>query len=113
MTSVLCISNHIITKVPLPGLYIVKINNDGVRKAQAGEYQEAIELIVNAAERLPNNLQIVSNAALILAVSVANSASKDELVQCLHYRQKIIDRDPAHPKLEQIDMMLKKAKAVV
>lgn len=92
---------------------IIKINNDGVRKAQAGEYQEAIELIVNAAERLPNNLQIISNAALILAVSVANSARKDELVQCLHYRQMIIDKNPAHPKLEQIDMMLKKAKTAI
>ena len=92
---------------------IIKINNDGVRKAKAGEYQEAIELIVSAAERLPNNLQITSNAALILAVSFANSASKDELLQCLQYRQKIIDHNPAHPKLEQIDMMLKKAKAAV
>lgn len=89
---------------------IIKINNDGVRKAQAGEYQEAIELIVDAAERLPNNLHIVSNAALILAVSVANSANKDELIQCLNYRQKIIDKDPVHPKLAQIDAMLKKAK---
>jgi tetratricopeptide (TPR) repeat protein len=89
---------------------IIKINNDGVRKAQAGEYQEAIELIVSAAERLPNNLHIISNAALILAVSVANSASKDELIKCLHYRQKVMDKDPAHPKLAQIDMMLKKAK---
>lgn len=89
---------------------IIKINNDGVRKAQAGEYQEAIKLIVDAAERLPNNLNVVSNAALILAVSVANSANKDELVQCLNYRQRIIDKDPVHPKLAQIDAMLKKAK---
>ncbi|OIR17676.1 chemotaxis protein CheY [mine drainage metagenome] len=89
---------------------IIKINNDGVRKAQAGEYKEAIELIVDAAERLPNNLNIISNAALILAVSVANSRNKDELVQCLDYRQKVMDKDPVHPKLAQIDMMLKKAK---
>lgn len=89
---------------------IIKINNDGVRKAQAGEYQEAIALIVDAAERLPNNLHIVSNAALILAVSIANSGNKQELIQCLNYRQKIVDKDPANSKLAQIDAMLKKAK---
>jgi len=90
---------------------IIKINNDGVRKAQAGEYKEAIALIVAAAERLPNNLNILSNAALILAVSIANSASKDELQLCLQYRQKVMNKNPSHPKLAQIDVMLKKAKS--
>ncbi len=90
---------------------IIKINNEGVSKAKAGQYKEAIELIISAAERLPNNLSIISNAALILAASIANSdVTEDMLKLCLQYRQRVVDLNPDHPKLSQIDSMLKKTK---
>ncbi|HSH71621.1 MAG TPA: response regulator [Methylophilaceae bacterium] len=89
---------------------IIRINNDGVRKAQAGEYEEAIKLITAAAQRLPNNMNIVSNAALILAASIANRhGDENTMKQCLLFRQKVVAKNAAHPKLAQIDMMLKKA----
>lgn len=90
---------------------IIKINNEGVRKAQAGEFNEAIALISDAAQRLPNNLNIISNAALIFAVSYANSGDQAQLKQCLELRQRVASKSPSHPKLPQIDSMLKKARA--
>jgi len=91
---------------------IIKLNNEGVRKAQAGAYAEATELLVSAADRLPNNLLIASNAAFILAASLAEHKYDDaHLRKCLQYRQRIVDKDPLHPKLARIDMMLRKAKA--
>jgi DNA-binding response OmpR family regulator/Flp pilus assembly protein TadD len=89
---------------------IVQINNEGVRKALSGDYKAAIALIEEAAERLPNNLSIVSNAALILAGTLVNGVSKDEFLQCLRYRQNLLDKNPAHPTIAQVEAMLKNAK---
>lgn len=89
---------------------VVQINNDGVRKAEAGQLAEAVALLRDAAERLPNNLQIVSNAALALALDLArNGADMEKMQACLKYRQWVLGKNPAYPKLAQIDAMLKKA----
>lgn len=89
---------------------VIQINNDGVRKAEAGQLAEAITLLSQAADRLPNNLQIVGNAALALALDlVRNGNTPDKMQACLKYRQRVIDKDPAFPKLAQIDGLLKKA----
>lgn len=90
---------------------IIQINNDGVRKAEAGELEEAISLLSNAAERLPNNLQIVSNAALALALFLARNAyNAARLRTCLRYRSFVVDKDPDNPKLAHIDALLKQVK---
>lgn len=89
---------------------VIQINNEGVRKAEAGQLDEAVSLLRNAADRLPNNLQIVSNAALALSLDLARNGSDPEKLQaCLRYRQWVVDKNPAYPKLAQIDAMLKKA----
>jgi tetratricopeptide (TPR) repeat protein len=88
-----------------------KINNDGVRHAEAGELEEAIALLSNAADRLPNNLQIVSNAALVLALDlVRNAFNQNRLRACLKYREIVTDKDSDYPKLAQIDALLKQVK---
>lgn len=90
---------------------IILLNNDGVRKAQAGQLEEAIELLCQAANRLPNNLQIVSNAALVIALDLErNGNNPDKLGKCLHYRDSLIKQSPDHPKLAQIDGLLKQLK---
>lgn len=90
---------------------IIKLNNEGVRKAQSGAYKEAVDLLVAAADRLPNNLLIASNAAFILAAALAeHKYDEDDMRKCLQYRQRIFDKDPHHPKLARIDSMLRKAK---
>lgn len=90
---------------------VILLNNDGVRKAQAGQLEEAIELLCQAANRLPNNLQIVGNAALVIALDlVRNGSTPDKLGKCLYYRDALIKKSPNHPKLTQIDDLLKQLK---
>ncbi len=90
---------------------VILLNNEGVRKAEAGELAEAIELLCQAANRLPNNMQIVGNAALVIALDLErNGANPDKLVKCLKYREALIQKSPDHPKLAQIDGLLKQLK---
>ncbi len=87
---------------------VIQLNNDGVKKAQSGQLSEAIELLCEAANRLPNNLQIVANAALVMALHlVRNGNNSQELAQCLHYRSALVNKSPNNPKLAQIDTLLK------
>jgi tetratricopeptide (TPR) repeat protein len=90
---------------------VIHLNNEGVKKAEAGQLKEAIDLLSNAADRLPNNLQIVGNAALAYAIDLAkNGYDAEKAKRCLHYRQLLISQAPSFPKLEQIDAMLKQLK---
>jgi CheY-like chemotaxis protein len=88
---------------------VIQINNDGVRKAQAGELVEAIDLLCDAADRLPNNIQIISNASLALALDLArNGYNAVKHSECLRYRKMVADKASDYPKLAQIDSMLLK-----
>lgn len=91
---------------------VIKINNEGVLKAKQGQYEEAIELILGAAERMPMNLNIISNAALIIAVSLKNMVFNQALLdKALMYRQRVFEMNPNHKKLPQIDATLAQLKA--
>lgn len=91
---------------------VIKLNNEGVLKAQSGQLAEAIELLSEAADRLPNNLQILGNATLVIALDlVRNGKDPVKLAKCLAYRESLTKKSPSHPKLEQIDGMLKQLKA--
>jgi DNA-binding response OmpR family regulator len=90
---------------------VIQLNNEGVLKAEAGQLAEAITLLCQAADRLSNNIQIVSNASLVIALDLArNGNSPDKLGRCLHYRDQLIKKSPNHPKLVQIDSLLKQLK---
>jgi tetratricopeptide (TPR) repeat protein len=90
---------------------IIQLNNEGVRKAEAGEFDDAIALLSAAADRLPNNLQIVGNAALALAQHMArNGASSEHLNICLRYRNSLARQSPEDPKLRLIDANLQRLK---
>ena len=90
---------------------VIKINNEGVLKAKEGRYEEAIELILGAAERMPQNLNIISNAALILAVSLKKMAFNQAMLdKALMYRQRVFEVNPNHKKLPQIDATLAQLK---
>ncbi|HCI14104.1 MAG: hypothetical protein A2063_06460 [Gallionellales bacterium GWA2_60_142] len=90
---------------------IIRTNNDGVRKAESGQLQEAIDLLCEAADRLPNNLQIVGNAALVIALHLAKNGDDPKmLAQCLRYRDAIIRKSPDYPRLAQIDSQLRQLK---
>ncbi len=90
---------------------VILINNNGVRKADAGQLEEAITSLCEAAERLPNNMQIVGNACLVMALDLVRNGSKpDRLTQCLRYREMLVIRFPNNPKLVQINGLLKQLK---
>ncbi len=91
---------------------MISLNNEGVRKAQAGQLSEAIALLSEAAERLPNNLQVVGNAALIIALDLTrNGKDASKLRQCLNYRNALYKKSPKNPKIEQIDNLLNQLKS--
>jgi DNA-binding response OmpR family regulator len=90
---------------------VIQLNNEGVRKAEAGQLEEAITLLCQAADRLPNNEQIVGNAALVIALDlVRNGNNPERLRRCMHYREGFIKKAPNHPKIAQIDAQLKQLK---
>lgn len=100
------------TLIELSTREVVLLNNEGVRKAQAGQLSEAMSMLSEAANRLPNNLQILGNAAYVIAFDlVRNGRSAEKLAQCLAYREALRKKSPLHPKLEQIDAMLKQLKS--
>jgi Flp pilus assembly protein TadD len=86
-----------------------EINNEGVRLAYANKLDEAVELLTKAAELLPGNTQIVSNAALVsaLALTKADPIDRNQYQACIRYREIVFAREPKHPKLAQIDGLLK------
>lgn len=88
---------------------IIQLNNEGVRQAGAGELDEAVALLSAAADRLPNNLQIVGNAALALARHMArHGVESDRMSTCLRYRNSLALQSSQDPKLKQIDTLLEK-----
>ena len=90
---------------------IIQLNNEGVRKAEAGQFDEAIALLSAAADRLPNNLQIGGNAALALAqYMVRVGVNSERLTQCLRYRNSLAEQSAEDPKLRQIDINLQRLK---
>jgi len=90
---------------------VVLLNNDGVKKAQAGQLNEAIQLLCEASDSLPNNLQILGNAALVMALDLLrNGQTPEKLAKCLARRESLVIKSPHNPKLEQIDGVLKQLK---
>jgi tetratricopeptide (TPR) repeat protein len=90
---------------------VIQLNNEGVIKAEAGQLAEAITLLCQAADRLPNNVQIVGNASLVIALDLSrNGNDPAKLGRCMHYREELIKKSPNHPKLTQIDSLLKQIK---
>jgi Flp pilus assembly protein TadD len=82
---------------------VVELNNEAVRKGMAGDYATAGQMLTEAAERLPGNLQIVANAAYALLLDVfANGVDENKLREAQRYRQAVEARDGNHPKLAEI-----------
>jgi tetratricopeptide (TPR) repeat protein len=88
---------------------IIALNNEAVRKGQAGELEEAARILSEAAEKLPGNAQIVANAAYALLVRILVKGKDEDLLQrALGYTQALQNSSPNHPKLAQIsDTLIK------
>ncbi len=85
---------------------IIQLNNQAVRKAQQGDLAGAITMLRDAATRLPDNLQIVLNAAHALLVFIdKNGWDQDLMADAKRYLEKGNAKDPSHPKLAKLNAM--------
>lgn len=65
---------------------IADINNQGAKLANEGKLEQAIELFVNAAKKLPSNIVINLNATQALVLDLQkNGCNLDRLEQCQKY----------------------------
>ena len=86
---------------------IVQLNNEAVRRARAGELTAAAEMLVEAANRLPGNVQIVTNAAFALLFDVyTNGLDPAKIRLAQQFQQSAQAQNSKHPKLAEIaDLM--------
>ena len=82
---------------------IVQLNNEAVRRARAGELTAAAEMLVDAAQRLPGNVQIVTNASFALLFDVfTNGLDPAKIRLAQQFQQSAQAQNPKHPKLAEI-----------
>lgn len=82
---------------------IVLLNNEAVQRAKAGDVAAAGEMLCAAARRLPGNLQIVANAALVVYLDIfRNGLDSDKLRAAQAFQQAVQTQQPGHPKLGEI-----------
>jgi tetratricopeptide (TPR) repeat protein len=81
---------------------MIKLNNDAVALAKAGQLDAAIAMLSEAADRLPNNCQISINAAQALLMHVLrNGANAAHVAQAQRYIDQAQHINPEHPKLAE------------
>lgn len=83
---------------------MIALNNDAVGLARAGQLDQAIAMLNEAADRLPNNAQVSINAALALLMYVQkNGTDADKIVQAQRYLAQARHANPEHPKLAEVE----------
>lgn len=82
---------------------IISLNNDAVKLAQSGQFADASKMLLDAATRLPNNLQITANASFCLALDIfKNGMDSTKFTHAKRLHEAVLDRDRNHPKLGDI-----------
>lgn len=79
---------------------MIRLNNDAVALAKSGDLDQAIVMLVEAAERLQNNAQVLINAAQAIMMRI-NQRGMDlkQLADARRYIERAIQANPEHPKL--------------
>ncbi|MDO9596636.1 MAG: tetratricopeptide repeat protein [Azoarcus sp.] len=91
---------------------VVALNNEAVRRGRAGELGEAATMLTEAAERLPGNAQIVSNAAFALLLDIySNGPDASKLRDALRFQETVTALNPRHPKLTDIADLQRRIRA--
>ena len=82
---------------------VVDLVAAGAARAKQGDYRGAVEMMLEAVEKLPDNAQVVFNAAVAVLKCLENTGWDDRLGQ---YALKLIDSvrrlDPANAKLNAL-----------
>lgn len=82
---------------------VISLNNDAVQKAKSGQYAEASQMLTKAALRLPNNLQVVSNAALSILMDIfVNGFDEYKSSQAKQFQEAVSRQNSRYPKLTEI-----------
>lgn len=83
---------------------MVQLNNDAVALAKAGQLDEAIAMLKEAADRLRNNSQVAINAAQALLMQAHLKGTNPEAIAQAHrYITQARNTDPDHPKLADVE----------
>lgn len=85
---------------------VVTLNNEAVRRGQAGDFAEAARMLTEAADRLPGNAQIVANATFALLLDIFNNGIEQEKVDnARRFREMLRTLNPRHAKLADISSL--------
>ncbi len=91
---------------------VIQLNNEAIAIAKNGRYAEASKMLNSAALRLPNNMQVVSNAALSLLVDIfINGFDQAKAIQAKQFYQIVQKKNRQHPKLVEIEAFQHKIQA--
>ena len=83
---------------------VINLNNDAVQKARAGLYAEASKMLTEAAMRLPNNLQVVSNASLSILMDIfMNEFNLEKLTRAKQFQDAVFRQNNQYPKLAEMN----------
>jgi thioredoxin-like negative regulator of GroEL len=89
---------------------VISLNNEGVRRAQKGDLEGAAKLLADAAQQLPNNTQIVLNAAhALLALIRRDGPDEARMTQTATLLSQARRRDAGHPKLLKLTTVAREA----
>jgi DNA-binding response OmpR family regulator/Tfp pilus assembly protein PilF len=82
---------------------VVALNNEAVRRGQAGDFGAAARMLTEAANRLPGNAQIVANATFALLLDIYNNGiEKHKVDDARRFREMLKALNPRHAKLADI-----------
>ena len=80
--------------------HMIRLNNDAVALAKSGELEQSIIMLVEAADRLPNNAQVAINAAQALLMLISRQGmDAARLAEARRYLEQAIKANPEHAKL--------------
>jgi len=82
---------------------MIRMNNEAVALAKSNELDKAIIMLVEAADRLPNNAQVAVNAAQAILMRIQTKGmDMGQISQAHRYITQAIRANPQHPKLEGV-----------
>lgn len=80
--------------------HMIRLNNDAVALAKSGELEKSIIMLVEAADRLPNNAQVAINAAQAILMLISRQGmDAARLGEARRYLEQAIKANPEHAKL--------------
>jgi len=93
--------------------HVKDINKEGVRLANEGKLEEAIDLFEKASKGLPNNMAISLNAAQALILYLQKNGREDNLLaRACNYLNRVKEKNPANSRFQQLFTMYKQVAGI-